>query len=85
MKPRVLKVSVFGFGRAQRTLRLLLEKRQSKHPMDIQHGNSDLKSGLGTKGGCYLLISEHVPDIHGKIPPGTKELADAISLPHLSA
>ena len=49
--------------------------------MDIEHGNSDLKSGLGTKGGCYLLISEHVPDIHGKIPPGTKELADAIHSP----
>lgn len=43
LKPEVLKVRVFGSGRAQKTLVLLLEKRQGKQPPDTQHGNSHLK------------------------------------------
>ena len=41
-----------------RTLELLLEKRQSKQPMNIQCENSNLKSAWDTHWGGYLLILE---------------------------
>ena len=62
LKPGVLKVSRLGSGKAPRALGLLLERRQSKQPLDIQHGNSNLKNPLGTQWAGYLLISQHVPE-----------------------
>lgn len=32
--------------------------------MDVQHGNSDLKSTLGTQWGNYLFFSEYVTERH---------------------
>lgn len=39
LKPGVSKASALGSGRAQRTLGLLLEKRQDKQLADLQYGN----------------------------------------------
>lgn len=39
LKPGVLKASALGSGRAQRTLGLLLEKRQDKQLTDLEYGN----------------------------------------------
>ena len=35
VKPKVVKVSMFGSGTAQRTLGLFLERRQGKQPVNI--------------------------------------------------
>ena len=63
LKPRVLKVTcLVGSGRAQRTLELLLEKSQGKERVNIQYGNSELKSTWDIQWGGYLLFSEYVLD-----------------------
>lgn len=39
-----------------------LGKKAGQTALDIQHGNSDLKSAWGKQWGSYLFISEHVPE-----------------------
>ena len=43
LEPGVLKLSTLVSGRALRTLGLLLERRHSEHPWDMQHGRRDLQ------------------------------------------
>lgn len=59
---------MLGSGRAQRALGLLLEKRQGKQTMDIQHGNSDLKNNGAHSGeGMHSLQRASERDgVHGE-------------------
>ena len=51
-----------------------LGEKAGKQPIDIQHGNSNLKNAWGKQSEGYLFISEHVPmrQCSWKDPSGNK-------------
>ena len=61
--PGVLKVSTLVSGRSQRTLELLLERRHSKQPRNIQHRNSDLKRAWDTDERLGVHLRAHSREI----------------------
>lgn len=79
LEPRILKVSSLASGTAQRTLVLLLERRQANYPWTHSLEKFIWRTPGAHSGKVVCSVSLR-GSIHGETLPGTKELPGAISL-----